>query len=86
MAVVIIGKIRTISISKIKKRIVKRKNRSENGMRADFLGSNPHSKGDDFSRSCIVFILIKEDKIKIAAAISMEIEKKEVVKIIDIGE
>lgn len=31
-----------------------RKNRIENGKRAEFLGSNPHSKGDDFSRSITV--------------------------------
>lgn len=29
------------------------KNRSENGVRALFLGSNPHSNGDVFSRSII---------------------------------
>lgn len=32
-----------------------RKNRKENGNRADLLGSNPHSNGDDFSRSEKVF-------------------------------
>lgn len=30
--------------------IVNRKNRNEKGIRVDFLGSNPHSKGDLFSR------------------------------------
>lgn len=29
----------------------RRKNRRENGIRAVFLGSNPHSKGEVFSRS-----------------------------------
>jgi len=33
-----------------------RKNRRENGRRADPLGSNPHSKGEFFSRSEIVFL------------------------------
>lgn len=28
-----------------------KKNRVENGIRAVLLGSNPHSKGEDFSRS-----------------------------------
>lgn len=42
---------RTISISKIRKIIAKRKNRVENGMRAVDFGSNPHSNGEDFSRS-----------------------------------
>lgn len=31
--------------------IPNKKNRSENGIRAVFLGSKPHSNGDDFSRS-----------------------------------
>lgn len=46
-----IGMRRTISISKTIKIIAKRKNRIENGIRAVLLGSNPHSKGEDFSRS-----------------------------------
>jgi hypothetical protein len=46
-----IGMRRTISISKTIKIIAKRKNRMENGIRAVLLGSNPHSKGEDFSRS-----------------------------------
>lgn len=33
------------------------KNRNENGIRALFLGSNPHSNGDVFSRSVFVRIL-----------------------------
>jgi len=41
----------TISISKTKKTTASKKNRRENGCRADFLGSNPHSKGESFSRS-----------------------------------
>lgn len=40
----------TISISKTMKIIAKRKNRIENGIRALWLGSKPHSKGEDFSR------------------------------------
>jgi len=47
----IIGSIKTISTSKIKKIIVIKKNRKENGNREDLLGSNPHSKGEFFSRS-----------------------------------
>lgn len=31
--------------------MVSRKNRIEKGIRADFIGSNPHSKGDSLSRS-----------------------------------
>lgn len=43
------GKSRAISRSKRRKRIATRKNRKENGIRADFNGSNPHSYGEDFS-------------------------------------
>jgi pentose-5-phosphate-3-epimerase len=46
-----IGTRRTISISNTIKIIAKRKNRMEKGTRALWLGSNPHSNGEDFSRS-----------------------------------
>jgi len=46
-----IGKIKAISTSKIKKIIVIKKNRIEKGIREEFIGSKPHSKGEDFSRS-----------------------------------
>ena len=46
-----IGISNTVSISNTIKIIASRKNRIENGIRAVLLGSNPHSKGDDFSRS-----------------------------------
>lgn len=42
---------RTISISNTIKIIANRKNRNENGIRAVWFGSNPHSKGELFSRS-----------------------------------
>lgn len=45
------GKRKAISISKIKKITASKKNRSENGVRAEFFGSNPHSYGESFSRS-----------------------------------
>lgn len=45
-----IGINNTISISKTMKMIAKRKNRIENGIRALWFGSKPHSNGDDFSR------------------------------------
>jgi len=41
----------TISTSKIRKIIAKRKNRREKGSRADLIGSKPHSNGEFFSRS-----------------------------------
>ena len=45
------GKSRAISRSNKRNRIATRKNRKENGRRADFRGSNPHSYGDFFSLS-----------------------------------
>lgn len=47
----IIGSIKAISTSKIKKIIAIKKNRIENGTREEFKGLNPHSKGDIFSCS-----------------------------------
>lgn len=53
--ITIIGKSKAISTSKIRKITAIRKNRNENGSREELLGSNPHSKGELFSRSIIVF-------------------------------
>lgn len=47
----IIGKINTISTSKIRKIVEIKKKCNENGIRAKHLGSNPHSNGEHFSRS-----------------------------------
>lgn len=46
-----VGRSRTISISNTRKITARRKNRRENGIRAEFFGSKPHSNGDSFSRS-----------------------------------
>jgi len=46
-----IGIRRTISISNTIKITANKKNRVENGIRAEFIGSKPHSNGDVFSRS-----------------------------------
>jgi len=46
-----VGIKRTISMSNTIKIIARRKNRIENGVRALWCGSNPHSNGEDFSRS-----------------------------------
>lgn len=48
-----------ISTSKIRKIIAIRKKCIENGNREDDLGSKPHSKGDLFSRSVIVFFAVR---------------------------
>jgi hypothetical protein len=63
LKIIIIGKISAISTSKIKKIIVIRKNRIEKGNREEFIGSNPHSKGEVFSRSFIVFLERSEAKV-----------------------
>lgn len=73
----IIGKINAISTSKIKKIIVIRKNRMEKGIREEDFGSNPHSNGDIFSRSLIVFFeIIEANNITI-------IEINRIIKLID---
>jgi hypothetical protein len=66
-----------ISTSKIMKITVIKKNRDENGSRAEFFGSNPHSNGDLFSRSSLIFfdinvasiIMIDDNTMVIVAAI-----------------
>lgn len=61
----IMGRIIEISTSKIKKIIVMMKNWRENGKREEVLGSNPHSKGEYFSRSVFFFFeIIIEIRIK----------------------
>jgi len=61
-----IGRSSAISTSKIMKMTAMRKNRDENGNRAEFLGSNPHSNGDLFSRSSFIFFEIIVVRIIIA--------------------
>lgn len=58
---------RTISISNTMKISASKKNRNENGIRAVFLGSKPHSNGDDFSRS----LYDREARIQAAANTSL---------------
>ena len=73
-----IGINNTISISKTIKMIANRKNRIENGIRALWFGSKPHSNGEGFSRSensffaKITLIIIRaEEIIKINGATSI---------------
>lgn len=49
-----------ISISKIKKIKLIRKNWILKGIRVLFIGSNPHSKADNFSRLLNIFLEIKK--------------------------
>lgn len=53
-----------ISMSKIRKIIAIKKNRIEKGIREVFLGSKPHSKGDLFSWSSILFFERRAERIK----------------------
>lgn len=53
-----IGINNAISTSKIKKITAIKKNWIENGIRAELLGSNPHSNGEAFSRSMNLFLEI----------------------------
>lgn len=78
----IIGKIKAISTSKIKKITVIKKKCKEKGIRAEDLGSNPHSKGDDFSRSENVFFDKIIDKNIIILEINIIIKKIFVIKMI----
>lgn len=80
LIIIIIGKIKAISTSKIKKIIVIKKNRKEKGNRDEDFGSNPHSNGDLFSRSTKVFLLKIEAKI---ITINLIVIITEAIKIID---
>jgi hypothetical protein len=53
---IIKGSNSAISTSKMRKITAIKKNRKEKGSRDDLFGSNPHSKGDLFSRSTIEFL------------------------------
>lgn len=61
-----IGSSSAISTSKIMKITAIKKNRDEKGNRAEFLGSNPHSNGDLFSRSSLIFFEIRVARIIMA--------------------
>ena len=58
LKVKIIGIIKMISISKIKKITAIRKKWIEKGVRGYDTGLNPHSNGVDFCKSTIIFFLI----------------------------
>lgn len=73
LIIIIIGKIKAISTSKIRKIIAIKKNRIEKGSRDEFIGSNPHSKGEHFSRSVKAFFDRREAKIITITAIAITI-------------
>lgn len=59
------------------------KNRNEKGSRAVLYGSNPHSNGEDFSRSLVVFLeIIDDNNIKIKEIIEEIKISEKVIKII----
>ena len=74
LIVIGIGIMSTISISKTRNTTAKRKNRKENGRRAEFLGSNPHSKGEHFSRSSC--LREARDQANVATTIAREAANK----------
>lgn len=73
---------RTISISNTRKITARRKNRREKGIRAFALGSNPHSKGEDFSRSSEDRKEIVRAMRRIRRGISRVIRRADIVRII----
>jgi hypothetical protein len=75
--VIIIGKIKAISTSKIKKIIAIKKNRIEKGSREEEKGLNPHSNGESFSCSIKDFFLNNEERV----ITSNEIHKTIIAKI-----
>lgn len=58
------GRSRAISRSKRRKRMATRKKRIEKGSRADPRGSNPHSYGDSFSESGVIWASQKFSAVK----------------------
>lgn len=72
------GRIRAISTSNTRNKIVTMKNRNENGARAFLQGSNPHSKGDNLFRF-FEFIPATQASEASRAAIAIEIAKYSVI-------
>jgi len=71
-----------ISTSKIIKITAIRKNRDEKGSCAEFFGSNPHSNGELFSRSSLIFFEINVVNIIIVADSKMVIVAVVIINII----
>ena len=67
-------------MSKTIKMIARRKNRRENGRRAEWFGSKPHSNGDNFSRSM-------EERIDVSRTIKIIMDgiSMEIIKVIDMS-
>lgn len=67
------GRSSAISRSNSRNRIATRKNRIENGSRADPNGSNPHSYGDSFSESGFICANQKFSAVRMTLRINDEI-------------
>lgn len=67
------GRSRAISRSNSRNRIATRKNRIENGSRADPSGSNPHSYGDSFSESGFICASQKFNAVRMTLRVRDEI-------------
>lgn len=70
-------------MSNTMKMIPSRKNRKENGIRAVFLGSNPHSNGEVFSRSLCERLLNSHAAINVKPVSSQAKMNAEIIKDID---
>jgi len=77
-----IGNKSAISTSKIIKITTIRKNRDEKGNRVELFGSNPHSNGELFSRSSLIFFEINVVNIIIVADSKMVIVAVVIINII----
>lgn len=71
--VIIIGRIKTISTSKIRKIMAIKKKWREKGIRLGDCGSNPHSNGEFFSRSNWDFLAKKIEMVIIKLVITINI-------------
>lgn len=77
---IINGRRRAISTSKIRKITAIKKKRREKGSREELLGSNPHSKGELFSRSMMDFLDSKDANIMTIEAIVIRISPMDKIK------
>ena len=70
-------------MSKTRKITASRKNRRENGVRAEFLGSNPHSNADNFSRSWLDREARTQEVVKISRVRVRAVSKAKEVRCMD---
>jgi len=73
-----LGRSKAISTSKMRKITLIKKNRRENGSRASEFGSNPHSKGEAFSRLNLTFFAKTSERTSTIVEIKKSTKMKEV--------